>query len=161
MSQKTSLFPLLAGAITAFTFAASVFLIGDTSFAGPLGSSPITNEAAATAPAERQPPASRPPLRNSFTDHRPSARRQLDDNDALAALESLHFALSEVADGSSYVWHRSHGGLSGVVQIAASFRGPDDRICRRAVVVFTSGSDSERTETIACREASGVWKIEG
>lgn len=166
MSQNTPLFPLVAGIITAFTFAASIFLSGDMSFANPIGPAPVANKAAASQPPLRQPLSRRPQepapqLRQSFTVHRPSARSQLDENDALAALESLHFALSEVADGSSYVWHRSHGGLSGVVQIAASFRGSDDRICRRAIVVFTSGGDSERTETIACREASGVWKIEG
>ena len=32
----------------------------------------------------------------------------LDESDEIAALQSVQYALSEVADGSSYIWHRSN-----------------------------------------------------
>ena len=39
---------------------------------------------------------------------------QLDARDEVAALERIQYALSEVGDGSTYVWKRWHGRLSGI-----------------------------------------------
>src|SRR3990170_5020830 len=38
----------------------------------------------------------------------------LSSKDEFAALEAVHLALTEVGDGSSYVWHQKNGPLSGV-----------------------------------------------
>ena len=40
----------------------------------------------------------------------------LDEYDEIAALEAIRVALTEVGDGTTYVWHRQHGRLSGIVQ---------------------------------------------
>jgi hypothetical protein len=83
----------------------------------------------------------------------------LDQDDEDAALESVQFALSEVADGSSYVWQRSHGRLSGVVQPIKSFKDTHGAVCRHAVVVLTGVDASKRTEIVACRLPTGIWQL--
>ncbi|MCB1527455.1 MAG: hypothetical protein KDJ45_07120 [Hyphomicrobiaceae bacterium] len=86
---------------------------------------------------------------------------RLDISDEIAALETLQLALSEVGDGSTYVWHRYHGRLSGVVQPTTSFKTSNGQVCRHLIVVLTSGSRSERKEGIACRLATGQWQLQG
>ena len=49
-------------------------------------------------------------------------------------------ALTEVGDGGSYVWRRSHGRLSGIVQPTASFKDPGGRVCRHIVLTMTVGT---------------------
>jgi hypothetical protein len=85
----------------------------------------------------------------------------LDDTDAIAALEALQLALTEVGDGATYIWHRKHGRLSGAIQPTASFKDASGQICRHIVVAMTSGSYSRKAEGIACRTKSGVWTLEG
>lgn len=81
--------------------------------------------------------------------------------DQRAALESVQYALSEIGDGSSYVWHRGHGKLSGVVQPTQSFKDQQGKICRHFVVMLASGTYSKRTETVACRMTDGIWQLDG
>lgn len=88
-------------------------------------------------------------------------RLALDEIDRIAALESIQFALSEVGDGASYVWHRTHGRLSGVVQPVSSFKGLDGMICRHVKVALSSGPKSSQTEGVACRLPNGQWRLEG
>lgn len=96
--------------------------------------------------------------------HRPKfaeLRAQLDEADEVAALESVQLALSEVGDGSTYVWHRFHGRLSGIVQPTSSFKDASGAICRHIVVMLSAGTDTKKTEGIACRLADGRWQLEG
>lgn len=76
-------------------------------------------------------------------------------------LESVQLALSRVADGSSYVWHRSHGRLSGVVRPTSSFKDARGQVCRHLTVVLNSLDTTKRTEAIACRLENGIWQIDG
>lgn len=85
----------------------------------------------------------------------------LDVTDQRAALESVQYALSEIGDGSSYVWHRGHGKLSGVVQPTQSFKDEQGKICRHFIVMLASGTYSKRTETVACRMNDGIWQLDG
>jgi hypothetical protein len=100
----------------------------------------------------------------------PSARFQpqprdfkalLDENDEIAALEAIRVALSEVGDGSTFVWHRRHGRLSGLVQPTSSFKDPAGRICRHILLIMNSGGYTGRTEGVACRLEDGRWQLEG
>ncbi|MDX2258416.1 MAG: hypothetical protein NW205_05810 [Hyphomicrobiaceae bacterium] len=100
-------------------------------------------------------------LRPSWADWIANPPVHFDVVDELAALESLQVALSEVGDGGSYVWHRGHGRLNGVVQPTASFRDQRGQICRHFVVMLTSGLRTKRYQSIACRMASGIWQIDG
>lgn len=84
-----------------------------------------------------------------------------DAADKRAALESVQYALSEIGDGSSYVWHRGHGKLSGVIQPTQSFKDAQGKICRHFVVMLASGTYSKRTETVACRMSGGIWQLDG
>jgi len=84
----------------------------------------------------------------------------LDQNDEYAALESVQLALTEVADGSSYVWHRSHGRLSGLVKPLSSFKDTRGAVCRHAVVVLSGVEATKRTEIVACRLPTGIWQLE-
>ncbi len=85
----------------------------------------------------------------------------LDDSDAIAALEAVQLALTEVGDGATYIWHRRHGRLSGAVQPTSSFKDGSGHICRHIVMALTSGSYSRKAEGIACRQRNGVWVLEG
>jgi hypothetical protein len=122
-------------------------------------------EAAAQDVRPAQPPCSctlpqdapRASPRPKFADH----SQALDDADEITALNAIGVALSEVGDGSSYVWHSRHGRLSGVVQPTASFRDAAGRVCRHLVLVLTTGVRSGRVEGVACRLADGNWQLEG
>lgn len=85
----------------------------------------------------------------------------LDDGDHYAALESISFALAEVGDGASYVWHRHNGRLSGVVQPTASFKTSTGEVCRVVVVTLAAGRRSKTAEGVACRLQNGQWRLEG
>lgn len=81
--------------------------------------------------------------------------------DEIAALEAVHLALTEVGDGSSYVWHQKAGRLSGVIQPTASFRDSAGKICRHLVIALSSDGYSRTTEGVACRLPNGSWQLEG
>lgn len=85
----------------------------------------------------------------------------LDENDEIAALEAIRVALTEVGDGGSYVWRRTHGRLSGVVQPTASFKDPAGRVCRHIVLTMSIGMATAKAEGIACRLADGRWQLDG
>ena len=85
----------------------------------------------------------------------------LDENDEIAALEAIRVALTEVGDGATYVWHRRHGRLSGIVQPTASFKDPGGRVCRHILLIMTVGTATGRAEGIACRLADGRWQLDG
>jgi surface antigen len=85
----------------------------------------------------------------------------LDDSDAIAALEAVQLALTEVGDGATYIWHRRHGRLSGAIQPTSSFKSASGQICRHIVMALTAGSYSRKAEGIACRQHNGVWVLEG
>jgi hypothetical protein len=89
------------------------------------------------------------------------AKDLLDENDEIAALEAIRVALTEVGDGGSYVWHRQHGRLSGVVHPTGSFKDPAGRVCRHIVLIMTVGTATGRAEGIACRLADGRWQLDG
>jgi len=85
----------------------------------------------------------------------------LDENDEIAALEAIRVALTEVGDGSSYVWYRRHGRLSGIVQPTVSFKDPGGRVCRHILLIMTVGAATGRAEGIACRLGDGRWQLDG
>jgi surface antigen len=85
----------------------------------------------------------------------------LDESDEIAALESVQFALTEVADGSSYVWHRNNGRLSGVIKPLTSFKDSRGSVCRHVLVVLNSTDLTKKTEAVACRLSTGVWELDG
>jgi hypothetical protein len=86
---------------------------------------------------------------------------RLDARDEVAALERIQYALSEVGDGSTYVWKRWHGRLSGVIHPTVSFKDASGQVCRHITVLMTTGKRSSKIEGIACRMASGRWRLEG
>ena len=85
----------------------------------------------------------------------------LTESDRVAALENVQYALSELGDGASYVWHRGHGKLSGVIQPTQSFVDAKGRVCRHLVVLLSAGEKSRKTEAVACRLENGVWRFDG
>jgi hypothetical protein len=100
--------------------------------------------------------------------HKPSSlpkyadlKATLNATDEVAALEAVQWALTTLADGTTFVWHRQHGRLSGLVQPTSSFKDANNRVCRHLVMMLTSGGYSRKAEGIACREANGVWWLEG
>jgi len=84
-----------------------------------------------------------------------------DVRDEEAALEAVTVALTEVGDGSTYVWYRHGGRLSGLVQPTQTFRDAIGRVCRHLVVTLNDTSRSKRTESIACRLDDGGWELDG
>lgn len=160
-----SLFPVFAAAALGFAALAAIFLWSD----------PVQADAPAlrptmTAPDEQaaaKPPSTRVPEPRADSDRpartalRPSFIPAFSRMDRTAALESVQLALSRVADGSTYVWHRGHGRLSGVVRPTRSYRDANGRVCREFLVMYASGNHSAKTKTHACRLESGIWSIEG
>ena len=177
MRQHPCLFPLAAALTVALTLAAAIFIAPDFALAGDGKSNipaPIPKPYTKTAPAphsgdsacacpqqqEKQPEKmwSRP----KFAEMPPVAERaMLDETDEIAALESVQFALTEVGDGASYIWHRNNGHLSGMVQPVTSFKDGQGQVCRHVVVILTSGLVSKKAEGVACRLNTGQWKLEG
>ena len=88
-------------------------------------------------------------------------RPALDRSDEIATLEAIDFALTQIGDGSSYVWHRRNGRLSGIVHPTSSFKDITGQVCRHIVLELSSGDFARRTEGIACRLHTGVWQLEG
>jgi surface antigen len=86
---------------------------------------------------------------------------QADVSDEIAALQAIDIALSEVADGSSYVWHAAHGRLSGVIHPTSSFRDRRGSVCRHIVITLSAAARSGRIEGIACRLNDGSWQLAG
>ncbi len=88
-------------------------------------------------------------------------RPYLDDADEVATLDAVHTALSQVADGSAYVWHRGNGRISAVMQPTRSFKSAVGQVCRQFSVMLMAGQHSRKTEGIACRLPGGRWQLEG
>ena len=89
------------------------------------------------------------------------AAADVDEYDEIAALEAIRVALTEVGDGSTYVWHRQHGRLSGIVRPTISFKDRGGRICRHIVLIMTIGAATGKAEGIACRLPDGRWQLDG
>jgi surface antigen len=161
MRESFPLVPLAAGGLTAFALVAAIFLSSDLALAGePQASEPAaeTRTAPCTCPG-----ASNRPQKPKFAELKSSIDdgQALDSSDELAALSSVQHALSSVADGSTYVWHRHNGRLSGLVKATSSFKDADGVICRHIVVMMTTGPKTRKTEGVACRRDNGVWSLEG
>lgn len=145
MSDNASLFTFAAAGLTAFVLVATLIFAPEFARAG---------ETASAADCLC--------LKGTNTDLRSSAveKPALSEGDEIAALESVQLALTEIADGSSYIWHRNHGRLSGVVKPVSSFKDASGAVCRYAVVVLSSVDVTKRTEIVACRLPTGIWQLE-
>lgn len=149
MYREESLFPWAAAFLTAFTLIASLYLSADFAQA--------KDEKPSSAPPCSCPESEKKSVKPKFA----GLKSELDHADEIATLESLQLALSKVADGSTYVWHRANGRLSGLVQPTSSFRNDRGAVCRHLVVLLTTGERTKKTEGIACRLANGLWQLEG
>ena len=120
-------------------------------------------EAADTSPAEKPSctcPGQDAPAREArpkFAD----LQTNLDETDEIAALEAVRIALSEVGDGSTFVWKRENGRLSGVIKPTSSFRNVDGKICRHLIIVLAAGVRTSKIEGVACRLGNGRWELDG
>lgn len=88
-------------------------------------------------------------------------RSKLGPDDPIAVLEAVGYALDQVGDGATYVWHRMDGPLQGAVKPTASFRDESGAVCRRLGVTLTLGEVSRWANVVACRDAGGQWAIGG
>lgn len=149
MRSNACLFPLVAVGLTAFVLVALLFVTPDFAAAAEF-------DPAIQAGCNCQPNDSRP-AKPKLAD----LKAPLDENDQVAALESLQFALTEVGDGSTYVWHRSHGRLSGLVKPTSSFKDAQGQVCRHILIVLNGTEATRKTETVACRLPTGVWQLDG
>jgi hypothetical protein len=146
-------FPTFAAVLSsAFVLSAAVFLSADPVHAAEKAGMDL--QLAPTEPSHRRSSAE-PPADPGALRHR------LDAGDEMAALEALQVTLSEVEDGSTFVWHRRNGRVSGMFQPMRSFKGETGQVCRHFRMMLTSGRVSRRTEATACRDGMGVWTIEG
>lgn len=145
--------------------AVSATVLGIYIFVGQMLAAPEpvkAGEAAGANPVRQAAPVSSEPAPGTS---RPSSnaapRADLDASDELAALEAVQIALSEVGDGSSYVWYRRNGRLSGLIQPTFSFKDHSGNVCRHLIVSLSSGAYTRKVEGIACRLLSGVWQLDG
>ncbi|OYW54377.1 MAG: hypothetical protein B7Y80_10570 [Hyphomicrobium sp. 32-62-53] len=160
MRETQSLVSLSAGILTAFAMVATVFLSSPEALAADPGKE---EAAAAQSPSCDCPVASNRRQKPKLADLKaaPDDGRALDAGDEIAALSSVQHALSATADGATYVWHRNNGRLSGLVKPTSSFKNVEGTICRHVVVMMTTGDKTRKAEGVACRDALGVWSLEG
>lgn len=159
MRPSTTLLPWAAGGVTAFTLVAAIMISAEFALAG--SPDPVA-QTDARAPSCACPGTSDRPQRPKFADLKPqSDGRPLDAGDEMAALTSVQHALSNVADGATYVWHRRNGRLSGLIKPTSSFKSSEGSICRHIVVLLTSGIRTSKAEGVACRQSNGVWSLDG
>jgi surface antigen len=85
----------------------------------------------------------------------------LDEDDEIAALEAIRIALSEVGDGSKFVWRRANGRISGAITPTSSFKDTGGRVCRHIVILLAAGRRTGKIEGVACRLGDGRWALEG
>jgi len=85
----------------------------------------------------------------------------LDERDAVAALDGINIALTEVGDGGSYVWRRIDGRLAGMAQPTSSYKDASGQPCRRLIVILNVPGRSSKIEGVACRSAFRQWLLEG
>lgn len=142
MSSHPSLVTLAAACLTAFVIVAFIFI--SSSFAR----ADDRKSAAPTETCETSKRIARVP-------------RKLDESDKVALLERFQYALSEIGDGSTYVWRRWHGGLSATVNPTASFKDDLGQVCRHVVILLTNGKRTKKAEGIACRLPGGRWQLDG
>lgn len=86
---------------------------------------------------------------------------RLSEEDEIATLDAIRIALTEIADGSTYVWYRHHGRLNGLVTPTSSFKDGKERVCRHVLLILSAGKQTGRIEGIACRNDAGRWLLEG
>ena len=86
---------------------------------------------------------------------------QAEPGEETPARSSVQRARPATADGATYVWHRNNGRLSGLVKPTSSFKNVEGTICRHVVVMMTTGDKTRKAEGVACRDALGVWSLEG
>lgn len=86
---------------------------------------------------------------------------ELTENDEIAALESIQMGLSQMDDGTPFVWRHDNGRLSGIVRPTVSFRNAEGKVCRHVVVLLTTGYKTSTAEGIACRLPNRRWVLEG
>ncbi|MFN0217403.1 MAG: hypothetical protein ACKVP4_01170 [Hyphomicrobium sp.] len=147
MSKHVSFFPFAAFGLTAFTLVAAVFVSADFARAA----EPTVPPPSCSCPASGEKSAGKPRLAGHV--------EPLDENDEVASLESLQFALTEVGDGATYVWKRSHGRLSGLVKPTRSYKDSSGAVCRKAVVMLNGVDGAATTELSACRLPNGIWQV--
>ena len=159
MRETPSLVSLSAGALTAFAMVATIFLSSPEA----LAAAPGQASAAAQAPSCACPGTSSRRQKPKYADLKsaPDDSRALDAGDEMAALSSVQHALSATADGATYVWHRNNGRISGLIQPTSSFKNVEGTLCRHVVVMMTTGNKTRKAEGVACRDALGVWTLEG
>jgi surface antigen len=88
-------------------------------------------------------------------------KAMLDRDDHIAALEAVQFALDEVGDGATYVWHRKSGPLRGAIKPTASFRDAKGQVCRHILLSLSLGTHTRHVEGIACRGTERRWSLAG
>ncbi len=142
MSSHSSLVTVIAISVTAFVFVAFIFLSSGCARADDRSSAEQTRTCGVTKQIMQGP-------------------RKLDEGDKIALLERLQYALSQIGDGSTYVWRRWHGHLSATVHPTASFKDDTGQVCRHVVILLTNGKRAKKTEGIACRLPGGRWQLDG
>lgn len=162
MSRLTSLRPLreirLARS-TALAVVAIGLVVGHMGIAYANERGPRPEAAASESPAKPSQPKRRDALnlRGTVLGFK---RPKLAYRDKLATLEAVQVALSEVEDGTNYVWYRPHGQLSGVIRPIRSFADTQGRICRSIRVMLRAGIMTRTVQGDACRDHAGRWSLE-
>ncbi len=166
MRSSLSLAPAMCGVASAVFLVAAIFLAPDLVRAQDNGNAkpgPGSTGAGGSGCAcpEQAPEGHKLWPKPRFAGTEPSAPARLDATDEISVLEAVHLALSEVGDGSTYVWHGRSGRVSGIVQPTTSFRDANGQICRHIVVGLSAEGYSRKVEGVACRLVNGSWRLEG
>ena len=155
MSSNQSLFPWTAAGLAAATLLTTLWFFPDLAAAA---GGPTPAETPSCICPEKSQAATEPVPENG---QRLVIPGRLDTSDEIAALTNLQFALTEIADGASFVWRRRNGRLSGLVKPLASFKDAKGTVCRHILIVLNTATDTGKIETVACRLPGGGWQLDG
>ncbi|MGF1649835.1 MAG: RT0821/Lpp0805 family surface protein [Hyphomicrobiaceae bacterium] len=147
---RSSQADLSTAVLTLLTGCGLVFLILSSA-------SPVRAEReSGTAPVTAEPSSAPSNLKGTTPDAR---KPRLGGQERAHMLEAIATALEEVPDGSTYVWHRTSGGLSAFIKPTAAFADRDGRVCRTIEVTIVLADRERAASGAACRETDGTWRL--
>ncbi len=86
---------------------------------------------------------------------------KLTDKDYDAALQAVHFALTEIEDGKIYHWRQDDNKLRGKVKPINAFKDKEGRLCRHIIYTLAIEKYRKTVEGVACRSINGGWSLSG
>ena len=74
-------------------------------------------------------------------------------------LTAIQYALKQVADGSSYLWHHKKSRLKGRIKPTVTYLNKSGQLCRHIYISLSYITAHKTSQALACRNNSGQWSL--